>query len=59
MVKDGNFVASNAGSVDLKLIVNWHSIAESGEAASANKQAVFSFPDTLKATIPEGDYSSH
>nr|XP_022905269.1 tigger transposable element-derived protein 1-like [Onthophagus taurus] len=57
-VKDETFAASNGWFDRFKVRCNWHSIAESGEAASADREAAVSFPKTLKSLIVEGGYTS-
>lgn len=58
MAKDETFKASNGWFSRFKSRCNWHSIAESGEAASADKEAASLYPEKLKAMIDEGGYTS-
>ncbi|XP_030749222.1 jerky protein homolog-like [Sitophilus oryzae] len=58
MAKDETFKASNGWFSRFKSRCNWHSIAESGEAASADKEAASLYPEKLKAMINEGGYTS-
>ncbi|XP_023232705.1 tigger transposable element-derived protein 1-like [Centruroides sculpturatus] len=58
VAKDEEFKASNGWFNRFKSHCNWHSIAESGEAASADKEAVSYYPEKFKAMIDEGGYTS-
>ena len=52
------FKASNGWFSRFKSRYNWHSITESGEAASANKESESLYPEKLKTMIDEGGYTS-
>lgn len=52
------FKASNGWFSRFKSRCNWHSIAESGEAASADKETASLYPEKLKTMIDEGGYTS-
>ncbi|XP_023243487.1 tigger transposable element-derived protein 1-like [Centruroides sculpturatus] len=58
VAKDEEFKASNGWFNRFKSHCNWHSIAESGEAASADKKGASYYPEKFKAMTDEGGYTS-
>ncbi|XP_023210893.1 tigger transposable element-derived protein 1-like, partial [Centruroides sculpturatus] len=58
VAKDEEFKASNGWFNRFKSRCNWHSIAGSGEAASADKEAASYYPEKFKAMIDEGGCTS-
>ncbi|KAF2884084.1 hypothetical protein ILUMI_22090 [Ignelater luminosus] len=59
VAKDEMFKTSNGWFSPFKSRCNWHNIAESGEVASADKEAASLYPEKLTAIIEEGGYTSH
>lgn len=57
-VQNDVFKASNGWFSQFKSRCDWHNIAESGEAASADKEAASLYPEKLKKMREDGDYTS-